>query len=420
MSRNDQKAGRIPDMDFSALDMELAEMARETPDIPADFHNRWMQAVRDDAAGRRNEATASGRDNTERRKEDARKQRRYILSAAVAFVLVIGIAMMLRNQTDNPFNRVKTTPVPAAQEQTEPAVSATPEPEQTVLPSGQAEKQEQTTPVPVPNEEPEESEEAADTGAPLLTEDTDAACAEEPAEALYSAVMAGSAGEVNLSLKAKQSQEQEKEEEEEEATAESADLWELDYVGETADNGDQNLAAGTSMPVYAAILSNYALGSNADSTEEERAEEEIMTAEAEEAESRADEPELPAETAEPIPAAEVYDTAEESSDNAGMTEATAEQEEPEKSGSEEKTADAADTREPAREPEGDREEAAAAGTPAKNTQKPEKTEAEPENTSFMQRLWETLLMITPWALGIAVVTLFLVTYVIRYKGRKRK
>ena len=52
MSRNEQKTGRTADMDFSALDLELEQMARETPDVPEDFHSKWTQAIRNEAATR--------------------------------------------------------------------------------------------------------------------------------------------------------------------------------------------------------------------------------------------------------------------------------------------------------------------------------------------------------------------------------
>ena len=52
------------------------------------------------------------------------------------------------------------------------------------------------------------------------------------------------------------------------------------------------------------------------------------------------------------------------------------------------------------------------------TEKAEETAA--ENPSFLQRLWDFILKITPWALGIVVLALFLVTYVIRKKPHKRQ
>ena len=53
---------------------------------------------------------------------------------------------------------------------------------------------------------------------------------------------------------------------------------------------------------------------------------------------------------------------------------------------------------------------------------PEKREetAEEQSPSFLQRVWDFLLRITPWALGAAVIVLFLVTYAIRAKQRKGK
>ena len=37
--------------ELTELDLELAKMAQETPEMPADFHARWTEAVRAEAAG---------------------------------------------------------------------------------------------------------------------------------------------------------------------------------------------------------------------------------------------------------------------------------------------------------------------------------------------------------------------------------
>ena len=65
--------------ELTELDLELAKMAQETPEMPADFHARWTEAVRAEAAGQQTE-----------KKHETRRQWRYILSAAAVFVFLIG------------------------------------------------------------------------------------------------------------------------------------------------------------------------------------------------------------------------------------------------------------------------------------------------------------------------------------------
>ena len=67
------------------------------------------------------------------------------------------------------------------------------------------------------------------------------------------------------------------------------------------------------------------------------------------------------------------------------------------------------------DPSGTHPEDSAAAAKAENPDETEEGDA-----SFLQRLWRFLLGITPWALGIVVVVLFLVTYVIRARQRKGK
>ena len=47
MSDQEKNTGRTDDMDFSALDEELARMAEETPEVPADFHENWARMIRE-------------------------------------------------------------------------------------------------------------------------------------------------------------------------------------------------------------------------------------------------------------------------------------------------------------------------------------------------------------------------------------
>jgi hypothetical protein len=77
-------------MDFSALDEELARMAEETPEVPEDFHENWTRMIREEAAAGKPEAeTAAPR--------KGRGQLRYILSAAAAFVILVGGVVIARN-----------------------------------------------------------------------------------------------------------------------------------------------------------------------------------------------------------------------------------------------------------------------------------------------------------------------------------
>ena len=66
-------------------DRILAQMAQETPEMPADFHARWTEAVRAEAAGQQTE-----------KKHEVRRQWRYILSAAAVFVFLIGGTLITR------------------------------------------------------------------------------------------------------------------------------------------------------------------------------------------------------------------------------------------------------------------------------------------------------------------------------------
>ncbi len=84
-------------------DRILAQMAQETPEMPADFHDRWTRAVRAEAAQQK---------QTEKRK-DSRRQWRYLLSAAAVFVFLIGGTLLTRNtprnsMTDSAVNGAKT------------------------------------------------------------------------------------------------------------------------------------------------------------------------------------------------------------------------------------------------------------------------------------------------------------------------
>ena len=72
--------------EMTELDRMLAQMAQETPEMPADFHARWTEAVRAEAGQKKTE-----------KQQDSRRQWRYILSAAAAFVFLIGGTLLTRS-----------------------------------------------------------------------------------------------------------------------------------------------------------------------------------------------------------------------------------------------------------------------------------------------------------------------------------
>ena len=72
--------------EMTELDRMLAQMTQETPEMPADFHARWTEAVRAEA----------GQQKTEKQ-QDSRRQWRYVLSAAAVFVFLIGGTLLTRS-----------------------------------------------------------------------------------------------------------------------------------------------------------------------------------------------------------------------------------------------------------------------------------------------------------------------------------
>lgn len=100
----------------AALDRMLEQMARETPEMPADFHARWTEAIRA-------EAGEAPRTETGKHRE-GRRQLRYILSAAAVFIFLIGGTLLTRsmNQTDLVNKPAAVTAAPA--EKTDAAVPA--------------------------------------------------------------------------------------------------------------------------------------------------------------------------------------------------------------------------------------------------------------------------------------------------------
>ena len=43
-------SGNLSDQEWTELDRELAQMAEETPEMPADFHAQWTERIREEAA----------------------------------------------------------------------------------------------------------------------------------------------------------------------------------------------------------------------------------------------------------------------------------------------------------------------------------------------------------------------------------
>ena len=138
--------------EMDALDRELAKMAEETPEMPDDFHARWTAQIRAEAA----------RGKTAKRQE-RRRQWRYVLSAAAVFVILIGGTLLTREQ--------------GAKQKTDNVSLRKPEQAMT---QNTVENEIENVP-----EEPERDDFTADT-----------MMAEEPAEAAGAAGAANGAGEV--------------------------------------------------------------------------------------------------------------------------------------------------------------------------------------------------------------------------------
>ena len=381
MSRNEMETGREADLDFSALDLELKQMAEETPEVPADFHARWTQAVREEAeTGRREEAPAE-EDRTEQRKADARRQRRYLISAAAAFIMVIGIAIVLQKTPGGLFTEVKNTSAPVTTEQ--PADSP-----------GLTDGAEQTVSVSETNAAGEAAAEES-----VVAETTDSAVSGDAGEV---PAIVGSAAKTrdDTGKEASKTAALTAEEAEESYESEEGYPEEAQYAAGIAGSGDTGgaSAAEEEAPAPATLTANagadlvfYDMAQDAEAEAEEDLPDDGTWYEAAEAS-------MPATTAAPTPAPTAEPTP-------------------------------APAAEPTAEPDAETEGQEAAAAAAASTEKTAKQETAPEQAetpeeesspSFLQRLWDLILLITPWVLGVMVVVLFLVTYVIRIKQRKRK
>ena len=74
------------------LDAELAQMAEEVPPMPADFHDRWMNAIRAEA-----QQTAAAPEEKAGRKTASPVRWTRMLSVAAVFVFLIGGTVLYRN-----------------------------------------------------------------------------------------------------------------------------------------------------------------------------------------------------------------------------------------------------------------------------------------------------------------------------------
>ena len=90
MKENEMKPQADP-----VLDAELAQMAEEVPPMPADFHEKWMNAVRSEAR-----QSAPAVENTEIKAPVSLTRWTRILSIAAVFVFLIGGTILYRNSQE--------------------------------------------------------------------------------------------------------------------------------------------------------------------------------------------------------------------------------------------------------------------------------------------------------------------------------
>ena len=98
----------------AALDRMLEQMAREAPEMPADFHARWTEAIRAEAGEVPRTETGKHR--------EGRRQLHYILSAAAVFIFLIGGTLLTRSMNQTDLVNKPAAVVPA--EKTDAAVTA--------------------------------------------------------------------------------------------------------------------------------------------------------------------------------------------------------------------------------------------------------------------------------------------------------
>ena len=94
MNHTEQERVALTDAE---LDAELEKLAEDVPDMPADFHDRWMQAVRAEAAEKTAPETETEREPEPRGRLVAMRKWTRVLSVAAVFVFLIGGTMIYRN-----------------------------------------------------------------------------------------------------------------------------------------------------------------------------------------------------------------------------------------------------------------------------------------------------------------------------------
>lgn len=142
--------------DEKEIDRLLEEMAETAPEVPADFHDRWMNAVREEA-GKQKKAPVS--------------QWPKILSVAAAFVLLIGGVILVR--TNGRKQQTSDTPaLPLSGEAVEESKTAE-----------EAEEPRDAMAAPLPAAKARQEEKTANLGLPVSTN----APAEEKAVPLMAA-----------------------------------------------------------------------------------------------------------------------------------------------------------------------------------------------------------------------------------------
>ena len=94
MNHTEQERVALTDAE---LDAELEKLAEDVPDMPADFHDRWMQAVRAEAAEKTAPETETESEPEPRGRLVAMRKWTRVLSVAAVFVFLIGGTMIYRN-----------------------------------------------------------------------------------------------------------------------------------------------------------------------------------------------------------------------------------------------------------------------------------------------------------------------------------
>ena len=372
------------DIDFSALDRELAQMAAETPEVPADFHAKWVGAIREEAAKHEDAESDSGR-ATETGKMSFLRQRRYLLSTAAAFIILIGgVIAYTQSQPKQsgesaPTSGVQVTDVSASAVSTEEKAVAAQTAELSASASGEA------------GTAGKAAADMEETGGTYDAAEYSAAA--EPETAYGAAEMAAEAEEpsyeMNMAAEAGYDAYAEAEED--------AGMVVLSAVAaDSAGESSYAPPAGSAMKVSASREEAEAERFTDMEAAEEAEEPAVLTveyaAEAKAAEESAPATMMPAPAATGTPAPEATREPEETT----APEATMIPEE-----------EAA-------------METNAAGTGSHDAEEQAAAETEMEPHSFLQSVWSFILTITPWLLGATIVILFIAAYVVNIEKRRER